>query len=68
MGRKSAGLVGIVAAVLTLGLGVSIEAGHSQDRPAGVRVVADDRGPTVITTGAPAANPADDREPTGTGA
>ncbi|PKW06091.1 hypothetical protein SAMN05428944_6867 [Streptomyces sp. 1222.5] len=68
MGRKSAGLVGIVAAVLTLGLGASIEAGHSQDRPAGARVVADDRGPTVITQGSPTATPADDREPTGTGA
>ncbi|MFE0525304.1 hypothetical protein [Streptomyces sp. NPDC058954] len=67
MGRKSAGLVGIVAAVLALGLGATIETGHAQGHSAGVRVVADDRGPTVITSHASfasAATPADDRGPT----
>ncbi|MFE4050305.1 hypothetical protein [Streptomyces sp. YIM B13518] len=65
MGRKSTGLVGIVAAVLALGLGATIETGHPQGRSAGARVVADDRGPTVVGThGSPAATSADDRGPT----
>ncbi|MFE4863150.1 hypothetical protein [Streptomyces sp. NPDC056670] len=65
MGRKSAGLVGIVAAVLAFGLGATIEAGHPQVRPAGVQVVADDRGPTVITPhGSSTVTLADDRGPT----
>ncbi|PZG85665.1 hypothetical protein C1I97_33455 [Streptomyces sp. NTH33] len=65
MGRKSTGLVGIVAAVLALGLGATIETGHPQGHSAGVRVVADDRGPTVIGThGFSTVTPTDDRGPT----
>ncbi|CAM5467936.1 hypothetical protein AB0M94_09225 [Streptomyces xanthochromogenes] len=65
MGRKSAGLVGIVAAVLAFGLGATIEAGQPQVHPAGARVVADDRGPTVITPhGSSTVTLADDRGPT----
>ena len=56
MGRKSTGLAGIVvAAALALGLGITVETGHGQSRPAGVQVQADDQGPTVIGKGAPAA-------------
>ncbi|WP_458246896.1 hypothetical protein [Streptomyces sp. MAI_2237] len=53
--------------MLALGLGATIETGHAQGHSAGARVVADDRGPTVITSHASfasVATPADDRGPT----
>ncbi|MFE2015969.1 hypothetical protein, partial [Streptomyces sp. NPDC059491] len=65
MGRKSAGLVGIVAAALAFGLGATVEAGQAQIQPAGVRVVADDQGPTVIGKGGVVqAGATDDQGPT----
>ncbi|WP_326695886.1 hypothetical protein OG909_32420 [Streptomyces sp. NBC_01754] len=67
MGRKSAGLVGIVAA-LAFGLGVGAEAGHVQIQPADVHVVADDQGPTSIGKGGVVpAGVTDDQGPTAIG-
>ncbi|WNI27188.1 hypothetical protein [Streptomyces sp. ITFR-16] len=64
MGSKSAGLVGIVAA-LAFGLGAAAEVGHAQTQPAGVHVVADDQGPTVIgKDSAVQAGATDDQGPT----
>lgn len=67
MGRKSAGLVGIVATVLALGLGASVEAGATQDRQTGLHVVAEDQGPTVITPTTPGATTDEDQGPTAPG-
>ncbi len=68
MGRKSAGFVGIVAAVLALGLGATAEALHTQGRPAGVHVVAEDQGPTVIGKNGTVRDILDDDQgPTGIG-
>ncbi|MFJ8300616.1 hypothetical protein ACIQ9R_32635 [Streptomyces sp. NPDC094447] len=65
MGRRSTGLAGIVVAALALGLGVTVEAGHQQSRPAGVQIQADDQGPTVIDKGGVVqAGASDDQGPT----
>ncbi|MFE7465427.1 hypothetical protein ACFU6R_15185 [Streptomyces sp. NPDC057499] len=50
MGRKLAGIFGIVAATLALGIGAAAESGHSYGSGAAQQVVADDKGPTVIDT------------------
>lgn len=48
MGRKLAGLFGIVAASLVLGLGTAAGAVHPH-QSAGQRVLAEDKGPTSIS-------------------
>ncbi|MFI9271505.1 hypothetical protein ACIGXM_12430 [Kitasatospora sp. NPDC052896] len=48
MGRKLAGLFGIVVASLALGLGTAAGA-VDPHQPAGHRVLAEDKGPTVIS-------------------
>ncbi|MFJ3258197.1 hypothetical protein ACIPK9_35870 [Streptomyces sp. NPDC086771] len=50
MGRKLAGIFGIVAATLAFGIGTAVEAGQSHDSRGIQQVVADDKGPTVIGT------------------
>jgi hypothetical protein len=50
MGRKLAGLFGIVAAALAFGLGAAHEAGHSQGWQSVQHLRADVQDPTVITT------------------
>ncbi|MCM2415393.1 MULTISPECIES: hypothetical protein [unclassified Streptomyces] len=50
MGHKLAGLFGIIAATLAFGIGVTVEAGHSDSPRSTQQVVADDKGPTVIGT------------------
>ncbi|WP_329593929.1 hypothetical protein OG298_35105 [Streptomyces sp. NBC_01005] len=60
MGRKLAGLFGIIAATLAFGIGTVVEAGQSHDARSIQQVLADDKGPTVIgTTGTD-----DDKGPT----
>lgn len=48
MGRKSAGLAGIAAAAIALVTGIAIESGLPQGPAAGMRILADDMGPTAI--------------------
>ncbi|MER5618201.1 hypothetical protein [Streptomyces sp. NPDC002215] len=60
MGRKLAGIFGIVAATLAFGIGTAVEAGQAHDARSIQQVLADDKGPTVIgTTGTD-----DDKGPT----
>ncbi|MFF2520957.1 hypothetical protein [Streptomyces liangshanensis] len=56
MGRKLAGLFGIIAATLAFGFGTVTQAAHSQGPRSTQQVVADDKGPTIV--------PADDKGPT----
>ncbi|WP_327233084.1 hypothetical protein OG349_03045 [Streptomyces sp. NBC_01317] len=70
MGRKLAGLFGIIAATLAFGFGTVAEAGHTQGPQSSQQVVADDKGPTITGPGVPADDkgptlvPADDKGPT----
>ncbi|MFF1650357.1 hypothetical protein [Streptomyces sp. NPDC058240] len=50
MGRKLAGLFGIIAATLAFGIGTAVEVGQSHDSRGVQQVVADDKGPTIIGT------------------
>lgn len=50
MRTKLAGLFGMVAMTLALGLGVAAGQHPANDRPAGHQVIAENQGPTVITT------------------
>ncbi|SFY41350.1 hypothetical protein OH786_04725 [Streptomyces atratus] len=50
MGRKLAGIFGIVAATLAFGIGTAVEAGQSNDFRSIQQVVADDKGPTIVGT------------------
>ncbi|MCC9308114.1 hypothetical protein LN042_13630 [Kitasatospora sp. RB6PN24] len=55
MGRRLAGLVGIVIASLTLALGTGAGTGAGAahpHQPTGYRVLAEDKGPTGATPGA----------------
>ncbi|MCX4725039.1 hypothetical protein [Streptomyces sp. NBC_01306] len=47
MRHKLTGLIGIFSALLVIGVG-AIEGQHQGDKPAGLHVVAEDKGPTAI--------------------
>ncbi|MFF0218477.1 hypothetical protein [Streptomyces vinaceus] len=53
MRGKFAGLVGIVALALTLGLGAAIEQDHQANGTKGHSVLAEDKGPAVAPTNPP---------------
>lgn len=48
MGRKLAGIFGILAATLAFGIGATVEAGHSQGQQGSQHVLAESTGPTSI--------------------
>ncbi|MEU5510781.1 hypothetical protein [Streptomyces fungicidicus] len=48
MGRKLAGLIGIVTAALVFGLAPGVEVGHDQVKRAEPHVMAEGKGPTTI--------------------
>lgn len=47
MGRRLAGLIGVITATLALGLASVMELGHSQTHHAGHHAVAEGKGPTI---------------------
>ncbi|MER6781697.1 MULTISPECIES: hypothetical protein [unclassified Streptomyces] len=53
MRGKFAGLVGIFALVLTLGLGAAVEQDHQANGTKGHSVLAEDKGPAVAPTNPP---------------
>ncbi|MGZ9932136.1 hypothetical protein ACXNSR_19945 [Streptomyces sp. NC-S4] len=47
MRSKLAGLIGIIAATLAIGVGVTVSSPVDTGRPAGHQVLADDKGPGI---------------------
>ncbi|MFD5412049.1 hypothetical protein ACFV4Q_15345 [Streptomyces nojiriensis] len=47
MRSKLAGLIGIIAAALAIGVGVTVSSPVDAGRPSGYQVLADDKGPGV---------------------
>ncbi|CAM5242403.1 hypothetical protein [Streptomyces avidinii] len=58
MRSKLAGLIGIIAAALAFGVGVTVSSPADAGQPAGYQVLADDKGPGVAS---PAPTPAPSR-------
>ncbi len=53
MGRKQAGLVGVITAALVFGLALEVGTGDSPTQPGGHHAIAEGKGPTSATVSTP---------------